>query len=171
MVPVLFQKWSHCCENMGPHLLWWSDPLYSISCEKWAAVGKFALICVPSKDSLVNDGSIDGLIGVRPSVPTTRLSKKPSLTLGEYSLEGAGLTSFVYFIWNPKEEAYTIGLMMSETAPIDVSLIRKISRSALSEKPTCSIVIFFPPQIYTTPITISFSVSLFSRNLSATLPG
>lgn len=98
------------------------------------ALGESVLSPVTSKVGLRNDRLTEGLVGsCKPSAPTIRVNKKPSPTLGEDSLEGADLISSLFYI-KSEREPYTVSLMVSETAPIDISFIRKVSRS-LRENP------------------------------------
>lgn len=54
------------------------------------------IICTTNNIGLVNDRLIDGLTGsCIPSALTIRMSKKPSPSLGKYSLHGADLVSFM----------------------------------------------------------------------------
>lgn len=57
------------------------------------------IICITSKVGLVNDRLTDGWIASRiPSALTLGISKKPSQSLGKYSLDGADLVSSMNLI-------------------------------------------------------------------------
>lgn len=86
------------------------------------------------------------------SAHTIEWVKKPSLSLGECSLEAADLASSMYFIYNLKEEYCQLHQENSRS-----SIHGRFILVFFFQAP--SIVVFFPPQTFRTSVAISLFFS------------